>query len=205
MDIKGLDYNTQREPLTMPEYGREVQMMVDYAVALPNKRDRQRCANTIIKLMAVKAPQQQGGNNFRRTLWDHLYLISRRQLDIDWPFDVEQAEKILAKPEPMPLPGKDSPVKARHYGRLIEQMLDRLKSMPDSPAREELVRLTANQMKSNLYLWGHGSTSNEKVADDLARFTDGSVQIDPLRFSFAPVLNRENTQRAGNGKRKKKK
>jgi len=205
MNIEGLDYNTQRQPLTMPEYGREIQKMVDHAVSLPRKADRQRCANTIIKQMAVKAPQQQGGNSFRRTLWDHLYLMSNRQLDIDWPFDVAQAEKILAKPEPMGLPSKEDCVRTRHYGHLVEQLFEKLKTMDDGPARNELIRMTANQMKLNLYLWGHGSMSNEKVADDLAYFTDGAVQIDPHNFSFAPVMNKEPARQTANGKKKKKK
>jgi len=205
MNIKGLDYNTQRSQLTMPEYGREIQSMVEYAVGLPSKRDRQRCANTIIRLMATKSPQQQGGKDFRRKLWDHLYIISDRRLDIDWPFDMDEAEKILAKPEPLPLPDREESPNVRHYGRLVEQLFERLKTMPPSGARDELMRLTANQMKNNLYQWGHGSTSNEKVADDLARFTDGVVQLDLQHFSFAPILNKEPAvQRGGGGKRKKK-
>ena len=104
MNIKGLDYNTQREKLVMPEYGREIQKMVDHAIGLKDKQERQNCAQAIIKMMETKVPQLKNNADYRQTLWDHLYLMSRKQLDIDWPFDVTAAEKIHDKPKPIPLP-----------------------------------------------------------------------------------------------------
>ena len=199
MNIKGLDYNTQREKLLMPEYGREIQKMVDHAVSLPTKEERQLCAETIIRLMENKNPQVQDSANAEQALWDHLYLMSRKQLDIDWPFDVSEAEKILSKPEPMEHPTGGA--RMRHYGRLIEELFEKWKSMPEGEERDELVRLTANQMKRNLAAWGHGSIDDEKVADDLARFTDGKIQIDLSSFRFESMAAMGNGK--SNGKRKK--
>lgn len=85
MDIKGLDYNTQREPLLLPEYGREIQKMIDHAVGLPDRDERLRCAKTIVKLMETKVPHIRDNEDYKQTLWDHLYLMSGKQLDIDWP------------------------------------------------------------------------------------------------------------------------
>lgn len=191
MNIKGLDYNTQREKLVMPEYGREIQKMVDYAVGLPDKAERQRCAETIVQLMENKNSQIQESDDYEQTLWDHLYLMSHKQLDIDWPFDVSEAEKIASKPEPMKHPTGGACL--RHYGLLIEELFEKLKTMPEGEERDELVRLTANQMKRNLATWGHGSVDDEKVADDLARFTDGKIQIDLSNFRLDNVttLNSE--------------
>ena len=104
MDIKGLDYNTQREPLLMPEYGREIQLMVDHAMTIPSREERLRCAKTIVKQMEFKVPQMRENGNYKQTLWDHLYLMSRGELDIDWPFDVSNAEKM-----------KDSSASLRSY------------------------------------------------------------------------------------------
>jgi hypothetical protein len=202
MNIEGLDYNTQREKLLMPEYGREIQKMVDHAVSLPDKAERLKCAKSIIRLMESKNPQLHDSENYEQALWDHLYLMSHRQLDIDWPYDVSEAEKILSKPEPMAHPSEGTHM--RHYGRLMEEVFERLKTMPEGEERDELVRLTANQMKRNLATWGHGSMDDEKVADDLARFTDGKIQIDLNNFRFdhiVAVSNNENGKR--NGKRKK--
>ncbi len=185
MDIKGLDYNTQRDKLLMPEYGREIQKMVDHAVSLPTKEERQKCASAIIQLMETKAPQLIDSSDYEQTLWDHLYLMSHKQLDIDWPFDVSEAEKILSKPQPMKLP-KDN-IRLRHYGKLVEELFEKLKSMPAGEERDALVHYTANQMKRDLATWGHGSAEDERVANDLARFTDGVIQIDLNAFKFEKV------------------
>ncbi len=185
MEIKGLDYNTQREKMILPEYGREIQKMVDYAVSLPNKEERQRCANSIIRMMETKIPQIRDYADYEQTLWDHLYLISHKQLDIDWPFDVTAAEKIHTKPSPIPLP-KNS-IRLRHYGKLVEELAEKLKTMEEGPERDRLVKYTANQMKRDLVTWGHGSMDDEKVADDLAYMTDGAILLDLNRFSFEKV------------------
>ena len=200
MDIKGLDYNTQRERLAMPEYGREIQKMVDYAVDLPTKEERMACAHTIVRLMATKMPQLQGNADYEQTLWDHLYLMSGKQLDIDWPYDVSEAEKIHSKPEPLPLPKNQ--IRQRHYGKLVEELFEQLKQMPAGPERDELVRQMASQMKRDFATWGHGSMDDEKVADDLARFTDGVIQLDLNSFTFekVTVVNNE----GGKSKKKKK-
>ena len=185
MDIQGLDYNTGREKLLMPEYGREIQKMVDHAIELPTKEERLKCAKTIVKMMLTKVPQIRLNTGYEQTLWDHLYLMSDRRLDIDWPFDVSSAEKIHSKPASIPLP--QNRIRLRHYGRLVEDLLVKLKEMPEGAERDELIRQTANQMKRDLMSWGHGSADDEKVADDMARLTDGAVQLDLSRFRFEKI------------------
>ena len=206
MNIKGLDYNTQRTSLIMPEYGREIQKMVDFAVALPEKEMRQACANTIVRMMEAKTPQIRDNENYQQTLWDHLYLISHKKLDIDWPYDVSGAEKILTKPQPMRMPRKGDHVHLRHYGHLLEELFQLLKTMPEGPERDELTRLTANHMKRDLANWSHGSMDNEKVADDLARFTDGKIQLDLNTFKFEDIAiydNNDMARRNINNRRRK--
>ena len=196
MDIQGLDYNTQREKLVMSEYGREIQKMIEIACELPTKEERLQCAQTIVKLMETKNPQLKENEDFEHTLWNHLYLMSHRELEIDWPFDISEADKIQTKPQPMRLP--EDGVKLRHYGRLVEELFKILKTMPESEERNVLVRYTANQMKRDLALFGHGSMDDERVASDLARFTDGIIQIDLDAFKFEKVPQVED-------KKKKKK
>ncbi len=198
MNIEGLDYNTQRERLLMPEYGREIQKMVDHAVTLESREERQRCAETIISIMERMFP---GGStaDYRHKLWDHLALMSNFQLDIDWPCDVSQAAKIASRPEPLGYPMKDIPV--RHYGNMVFELFEQLKSMPEGPERDELARLTANHMKRDLYQWSHGSADDEKVIADLAHFTDGVIQLSPNKFVFEKINEREFTEK----QRKKKK
>ena len=198
MDIKGLDYNTQREKLVMPEYGREIQKMVDYAIGLDSKAERQRCAQAIVKMMETKVPQLRDNADYHQTLWDHLYMMGRKQLDIDWPFDVSAAEKIHDKPQPIPLPKEH--IKLRHYGKLVEELFEKLKTMPAGEERDALTYYTANQMKRDLTTWGHGSMDDERVASDLAHYTDGVIQLNLNTFKFEKF-----TPTDDNKKTKKKK
>lgn len=198
MNIEGLDYNTQREKLVLPEYGREVQSMVDYAVALPTKAERQSCANAIIAIMRRMFSLSADAEGFERKLWDHLAMMSNFKLDIDYPFDVTEAKTILSKPEPMAYPMSRIPV--RHYGKMMFELFEKLKTMPEGPDRDALVRMVANQMKRDLMVWGHGSSDDEKVASDLAYFTDGKVQLDLDKFKFAKVDIKENERKRGKKK-----
>ena len=182
MKIKGLDYNTQRERLVLPEYGREVQQMVDYCVSLKSRAERQRCANTIIAVMERMMPHTYENKDYRQKLWDHLALMSGFQLDIDYPCDITEAQKMLQKPAPMRYPMKRIPV--RHYGNMMFEVFELLKNLPNGAERTELTRLAANQMKRDLVLWGHGSSDDEKVASDLADYTDGKIQLDLETFKF---------------------
>lgn len=182
MNIEGLDYNTQREKLIMPEYGREVQSMIDYAVTLEDRDERQRCANAIVAIMERMFPQAAGTADFQQKLWDHLAIMSGFRLDIDYPCDISQAGKIAEKPAPVEYPMKKIPVK--HYGYMMFELFDKLKIMEDGPERDELIRITANQMKRNLRQWSNGSADDEKVASDLAAYTGGRVQLDLDTFEF---------------------
>lgn len=189
MEIKGLDYNTQREKLILPEYGREVQSIIDYAVALPNRAERQRCANAIIAIMERMMPQTQNTPDHKHKLWDHLALMSGFKLDIDYPYDISEAKKMMARPNPMPYPMKRIPV--RHYGNMMFEIFDILKSMPAGAERDELARLAANQMKRDLFQWGHGSSDDEKVVSDIAAYTGGKIQLDLGKYTIARPEARE--------------
>ena len=193
MNIEGLDYNTGRERLILPEYGREVQRMVDYAVGLPTKKERQAAAECIIGVMRHMVPQNRGNEEGERKLWDHLALMSGLRLDIDYPYDINNALAITQKPAPMKYQTNNIPV--RHYGSILFEMFEKLKTMPPGTERDELVRMTANQMKRNLQQWSTGSASDEKVAADLAHFTDGAIQIDLNTFRFSKMPTRENGER----------
>lgn len=198
MNIEGLDYNTQREKLILPEYGREVQKMVDYAVTLENKEERQRCAETIIGIMERMFLQSSENVDYEQKLWDHLAIMSNFRLDIDYPVDINEAKSILKKPQPMGYPKQKNPIK--HYGSMMFELFDKLKGMEPGPERDELARLTANQMKRNLMQWSHGSSDDEKIASDLARFTDGKIQLDLDTFKF----NIGNMREPGDKRRKRR-
>ena len=201
MNIEGLDYNTQREKLVLPEYGREIQSMVDHAVGIKDRAERQHCAESIIAIMDHMFPDGADAEEHHRKLWDHLAIMSGFKLDIDYPFAVKQAEDIAKRPDPMDYPKTRIPV--RHYGAMMFEIFDKLKNMEPGAEREELVKLTANQMRRDLAQWSHGSCDEEKVAADLARFTDGKIHLDLKNFKFEKlVLVHDNVlQKNNNGQR----
>lgn len=205
MNIQGLDYNTQRPKLVLTEYGREIQKMVDHCMTIPDRSERLRCALTIVATMERMNPQVRQNENYKQRLWDQLAVMSNFQLDIDWPYDVSEANVINEKPRPVSYPQSRIPV--RHYGKLVFELFDRLKNMEPGEERDRLMALTANQMKRDLMLWGHGLSDEEKIADDLARFTDGKIQLDIDNFKFEKIDMHElmADMQPKSGKKKKKK
>lgn len=201
MQIEGLDYNTQREKLTLPEYGREIQKMVEYAMTQPTKQQRQQCANTIVATMERMYPGNHANADYKQKLWDHLAIISHFELDIDWPYDIKTAHSVETKPTPMEYPMQRIPV--RHYGKMVFELFNKLKTMSPGKERDRLTQLTANQMKRCLCQWSHGSSDDEKVASDLANFTDGKIQLDLSKFKFEKIDTREFTTEKKRSNRKK--
>lgn len=197
MNIEGLDYNTRRKKLLLPEYGREIQNLVDNAVSKGTKDERQKCAERIIDIMGRMFPQNKENTDYKQKLWEHLAIMSGFKLDIDWPVDISKAESIMKKPQPMDYPARTNPVK--HYGSMLFELFDKLKEMEPGAERDELAKLTANQMKINLMQWSHGSSDDEKIVSDLAHFTDGKIQINLDTFKFNVKSVKDNTD-----KRKKK-
>ena len=189
MNIEGLDYNIQREKLVLPEYGREVQSMVNHAISLSTKAERQQCAETIIEIMERMFPQSHDSEDYRQKLWDHLAIMSEFKLDIDYPVDVSMAKKIATRPNPVEYPM--SKIQVRHYGKMMFEIFDKLKTMQPGDERDELIKITANQMKRNLIQWGHGSSDDEKVASDLSHYTDGKIQLNLDKFQFEKTYEKE--------------
>lgn len=198
MNIEGLDYNTKRSKLQMPEYGREIMKMVEHCMTISDRAERLHCAETIVDTMRRMTPQEGNSDERMQELWDHLAIMSDFKLDIDYPVDITQAHNITEKPQPLAYPQTNPQV--RHYGKMIMDVFEKLKTMPEGEERDALVAITANKMKLNLTEWSNGSNDDEKVADDLARYTDGVIQLDLDTFRFAPLPKMDN-----NDKKKKKK
>ncbi len=173
-------YNTQRTKLPMPEYGRGIQEMVNYALTLKDREERQRCATTIVSIMGNMFPHLRDVPDFKHKLWDHLAVMADYKLDIDYPYDVAQGKPIGGKPAPMVYPMKR--IRYRHYGALLETLARKLVDMPEGEERELLTLLVAGQMKRSLGNWNKDAMDDEKVVQDLAYYTNGSVRLDKECF-----------------------
>lgn len=196
-----MQYNTQREKLSMPEYGRAVHDMVRHVLTIGDRGKRQQCAQTIIDVMANMQPELRGQADFRQKLWDHLAFMAHYQLDVDFPYPLTRLDGEATKPEPLTYPMKR--IRNRHYGHLLEQLLEHLQVMPEGEERDMLTRYVADQMKQSLYDWNRDAMDEEKIASDIARYTDGKVQLDLDTFTFDSVI--QGTQQSMGKKKKKRK
>jgi hypothetical protein len=197
-----MQYNTQREQLVMPEYGRGIQMMVDLAVKIEDREERQRCAQTIVKIMSSLLPSTASKEDNEHRLWNHLARIAHYQLDIDYPVSIVPQEEVQAHPAPLPYPMKT--IKRRHYGYLIEQALDYAKTLPEGELRDAFTKNVANQMKQDLFIWNRDSMDNALVAQDIERYSDGKLHLEE-GFVFDAVGESPLQPSDGGKKRKRKK
>ncbi|MEG1581108.1 MAG: DUF4290 domain-containing protein [Bacteroidaceae bacterium] len=180
-----MDYNTNREKLVLPEYGRIIQRMVDHALTIEDRTERQRCASSIIKVMGSLFPHLRDVPDFTHKLWDHLAIMSGFQLDIDYPYDVAPPKPENVHIEKLPYP--TTKIQYRHYGHLLEQSLQDLLTMEEGEQKELAIKRVANQMKHSLALWNKDSVDDVKIVADLARYTNGKIKLDLEKFHFAPL------------------
>ena len=194
-----LTYNTQRKHLALPEYGRNIQRMVDHCLTIEDRDERTRCAYTIIASMANLFPELKSGGTYDHKLWDHLAIMSDFKLDIDYPCEVIKAENLQTLPDRVPY--TTNSVRYRHYGKNIVDMIDKAAEMPEGEERDALVKYVANHMKKLMLGVNKDGVDDAKIFSDLAELSHGSIRINPeeLRlheFTEAPVPT---------GKKKKKK
>lgn len=181
-----MTYNTQREKMILPEYGRTIQEMVDICLQIEDRNERQLCAETIIEIMMTMNPNLRQQPDYEHKLWDQLAILSDYKLDIDYPYEVIKREEMDAKPKPLKYPMQR--IRFRHYGHLTEAFMKELKEMPDGPERQRLTEMIANYMKRSLYNWNRDAMDERKVAADVDYYTEGNVSV-PEGMRYASVSN----------------
>ena len=170
-----MQYNTQQKRMPLPEYGRSIQNMVDHALTIEDRAERQRCANTIINIMGGMFPHLRDVPDFKHKLWDHLAIMSDFKLDIDYPFEVIPKNNLDAKPEPVPYPC--TKIRYRHYGRTLEVLIQKACEFPEGDEKQNLVALICNHMTKDYMTWNKDTVDDRKIADDLYELSGGKLQM----------------------------
>jgi hypothetical protein len=170
-----MKYNTAEKHLAQPEYGRNVQNLVDYCVTIEDREERNRCANAIISIMGNLYPQQRDTNDFKHILWDHLAIMSGFKLDVDYPYEVVKEADLETRPPRIPY--VSTRIRSRQYGKIMEQMVGKATEMENSEAKDYLVRSLANQMKRSYVTWNKDTVSDAKIFKDLAQLSDGLIDL----------------------------
>ena len=188
-----MKYNTQEKRLPLPEYGRSVQNMIDYAVTIKDRSERQRCANTIITIMGNMFTHLRDVPDFKHKLWDHLAIMSDFKLDIDYPYEIVRKESLSSKPERLTY--NLNRIHFRHYGRNLEAIIRKAADMPEGDERDALINLLANNMKKNYYAWNKDNTDEDKIIEDLRLLSDGKIDLKRGDIKFFDQRNNNNNRK----------
>lgn len=195
-----IPYNTSEPQLTMPEYGRNIHKMIDHCVMIEDKEERTRCAYAIADVMATLFPSLLGEKGDRQKIWDHINVMSRFELDIDFPCEVIKAEELTPGHEKIPYSGQFT--RYRHYGRNVQDMIRKVADMDNCVEKDQLIFLLANQMKKQLVANNPETVSDIKVFADIADISQGKIQIDPSSYRLNEYID---VAQPVSGKKKKKK
>ena len=191
-----LDYNTTREKLAMPEYGRNVLKMVEELKAIPSREKRSEQALAVIKTMELLNPQVRAQEDWEHKLWDHLYMIAGFDLDVDSPYPSPVKETFETKPVPIPM--KDMPVKALHYGRNIEKIINLICEQPEGEVKTALIRNLAIYMRQQYLIWNKDSVADETIFADIEKLSDYRIKV-PEGIELGKVSQDANFSRPGMG------
>lgn len=194
-----LTYTTHLKKLILPEYGRNIQRMVDHCLTIEDRYERTRCAATIVKTMESLFPIQGNADAYRRKLWDHLAIMSDFALDVDVPFELVSRNSLDDLPQPLTY--DQGPLEHRHYGLLLQRSIQTAAEMPEGEERDALVMLLANHMKKLMLAVNPDGVDDEKVFKDLRYLSNGAIVLDPEKV----ILHEFKAAPTPTGKKKKKK
>lgn len=195
-----LTYTTHLKKLILPEYGRNIQRMVDHCLTIEDRYERTRCASTIVKTMETIFPIQGNADAYRRKLWDHLAIMSDFQLDVDVPFELIRPENLDNQPQHINY--EQVEFNNRHYGLLLQRTIARAAEMEEGEERDTLVLLLANHMKKLMLAVNTDGVDDAKIFKDIRDLSHGAVILNPETVKLHEF---KVVQAPASGKKKKKK
>jgi len=185
------DYNTGRKKMDLPEYGRNVQKMVDHIKTIEDREERNKAARTIISIMGNLNPHLRDIADFKHKLWDHLAIISNFELDIDSPYETIERVKLLEKPNSLNY--NQGGIRYKHYGKYMERMIKKATEMEEGEEKEALISMLANHMKKSYLTWNREVVNDEQIFLDLKELSNGKidVKVEALKLSETrDILNK---------------
>ena len=200
-DTCKLLYNTERVTLHIPEYGRNVQKMVDYLKTIEDREKRNEQARAIIKVMEILNPAVHLQENYEQKLWDHLFIIADFDLDVDSPYPMPSRDIMLRRPQPVPIEKK--PLKASHYGRNIENMIDLVAQKEDGEEKTMMIRILAVYMRQQYLIWNKDTVTDETIFQDIEKLSDYRIKVpEGLQLNKVQHEGNFNRQNSAQGRQK---
>lgn len=197
-----MEYNTTRNKMSMREYGRHIQKMVEYLLTIEDREKRQQQAQVLIELMGFLNPHLKNVEDFRHKLWDHLFFISDFKLDVDSPYPIPQKETYKQKPDPLPYP-KRYP-KFSHLGKNLEIIIDKALNEEDAEKKEGFANAIAYYMKLAYSNWHKELVHDDAIRTELNEMTGGKLEFSntPYIKHRAPAFERDDYGRSNNNGRR---
>jgi len=193
--ILNMEYNTQNEQLIFKEYGRNIQRLVKEAIEIEDRDKRNAFANAIIALMGQLHPQLRNIDEFRFKLWHQLYILSDFKLDIDGPYPKPTREEVRLKTGDMPYPQQS--IKHKHYGRNIENLVEKAITMEDADKQLAMAKVIANYMRMVYKSWSNESINEEIIKNDLRILSNGVLNIEQNDHISLPKTHRKRKKSSG--------
>ena len=170
-----MDYNSTREKLIIPEYGRNVQQMAAYVVSIEDREKRTNMAKALISVMAQLHPENKDTQDYKQKLWDHLHIISDFKLDVDGPYPPPAPDIIERKPLPIPYPQNN--IRFRPYGKNIEKIIEKACEFEDGAEKDALVKNIANHLKKSYLNWNRDSVNDDLITGHLDELSHGKLKL----------------------------
>ena len=209
MRVESKDYNTSRKKLALPEYGRNVQNMVDLLLQIEDRETRNKAAKSIVDVMGNLYPYLRDVPDFKHKLWDHLAIMAKFKLDIDYPYEPPSPDILTEKPKRVPY--LQTNLKYRYYGRTMELMIKKAMEYDDGPEKDVLVYQLANHMKKCYLTWNKDSVDDTLIFEDLSNMSKGllkpsgielaDVKVTPSKQQQQQQYQKQKSQKKGNPKK----
>lgn len=199
-----MKYNTTRDSLVLPEYGRNVQRMIRYAISIEDRTERNKAAAAIIELMGQLNPHLRDVEDFRHKLWTHLFLMSDFKLDVDSPYEIPEIESLQEKPNQVDYP--KSKIKYGHYGKYTASILNESKDLNDEE-KEFITKTMGNFMKKQYLMHNNDTVDNNVISENLNELSEGVLKMENPEEDLVPtssllktlgINNNNNNQKRSN-------
>lgn len=189
-----MDYNTQRELMSLAEYGRHLHRMVEDCCKIEDREKRTRTAEFIVNVMAQMNPKVKESGDYRQKLWDHIFIISDFKLDVDAPYPPPSQEVLHSKPRTFK--NAQDPIRYRHYGKYIEQIIEKAALYDEGPEKDALIHTIANHLKKSYLNWNKNTVDDDVILKNLAELSKNRLKpADEFKLSHTSEILARNKKK----------
>lgn len=170
-----MEYNSTRKKLVIPEYGRNIQKLINQTAEIEDRKKRTQMAYLIVHIMSSMNPQVRDSADYKRKLWDHMFIISDFKLDVDSPYPKPSPDVLTERPKRLDY--GSSTIKFRHYGKNVEKIIEKAKEYQEGEEKDALVQIIANHLKKSYLAWNRDSVNDQLIEEHLNVLSDGELEL----------------------------